>query len=106
VLEHGSESPDLIEAPLNVLSQSFVSQVRQRAVQHNAARRHGKVIKEVAKGVAKFVQVPPLNPNYGGTPGLRRRQDGWHGLVGQDDDFTPPFPLIDVPFFRQQSVFD
>ena len=99
MLEHGSESPDLIEAPLNVLSQAFISQIGEGAMQHNATRGHGIVTQEIAESVAKFIQVPPLNPNYGGTPGLRRWQDSWHGLIGQDDDFTPPLPLIDVPFF-------
>ncbi len=99
MLEKGGESSDLIQAPLNVLSQAFVSQIGERAMQLYATRGHGIVTQEIAESVAKFVQVTPLNPKYGGTSGLRRWQDSWHGLIGQDDDFTPPLPLIDVPFF-------
>jgi hypothetical protein len=80
VLEHGRESPNLIEAPLNVLSQAFISQIGQRAVQHDATRGHGIVTQKIAKdsidqeitelktqNSALHVKIGKLNENHAHT---------------------------------------
>jgi hypothetical protein len=105
VFEHRGESAHLIDATLHILNQPFLPKVGHGAVQHDASRREGEMAQNVEKVVANFVQRPPPHSYDGGTFGRRRRHDSWHGLVGQDYDLTPPLPLVEIPFFRQESVF-
>jgi hypothetical protein len=105
VFKHRGESAHLIDATLHVLNQPFLPKVGHGAMQHDASRREGEIAQNVAEVVANFVQRPPSTLMMAGH--LDAEDGMTAGMAWSDRTMTlrPPLPLVEIPFFRHESVF-